>query len=62
MKNQPDFLAQREWLREVVEEAGCQIMYYPKYHCELNYIEMVWAYINNTHADTVLILLKILND
>ena len=27
MKNQPDFLAQREWLREVVEEAGCQIMY-----------------------------------
>lgn len=45
MKNQPDFLAQREWLREVVEDAECKIMYYPKYHCELNYIEMVWAYI-----------------
>ena len=45
MKNQPDFLAQREWLREIVEDAECKIMYYPKYHCELNYIEMVWAYI-----------------
>ena len=27
MRNQPDFLAQREWLREVVEDAGCKIMY-----------------------------------
>lgn len=41
---QPDFLAQREWLRETIENAGHTVDYYPKFHCELNYIEMVWAY------------------
>jgi hypothetical protein len=40
----PDFKNQREWLRETVEDAGHSIDYYPKFHCELNYIEMVWAY------------------
>jgi len=45
MRKQPDFVAQREWLREVVENKGHKIIYYPKYHCELNYIEMVWAYL-----------------
>ena len=43
--NEPDFLAQREWLREVVEDRGHRVMYFPKFHCELNYIEMVWAYV-----------------
>ena len=45
MRKQSDFLAQREWPREVIENAGHKIIYYPKYHCELNYIEMVWAYL-----------------
>ena len=45
--NQPDFLEQREWLREVVENKGHQILYFPKFHCELNYIEMVWAYVKS---------------
>ncbi len=43
--NEPDFLGQREWLREVVENSGHRIMYFPKFYCEFNYIEMVWAYI-----------------
>jgi hypothetical protein len=43
--NEPDFLAQREWLREVVEDKGHCVLYFPKFHCELNYIEMVWAYV-----------------
>ena len=38
------FVAQRELLREVVEEAELKIIYYPKYHCELNYIELIWSY------------------
>ncbi len=42
---QPDFLSQKELLTEVVESYGCEILFYPKYHCELNYIEMVWAYL-----------------
>jgi hypothetical protein len=46
LSNQPDFKSQRPWLKEVVEDdIGATIIYYPKFHCELNYIEMVWAYI-----------------
>ena len=37
-------MAQREWLREVIEDRGHKVIYYPKYHCELNPIEMAWAY------------------
>jgi hypothetical protein len=47
LSQQPDFLAQREWLREIVEDEGFEIVFYPKYHCELNYIEMVWAYMKS---------------
>ena len=52
LSQQPDFLAQREWLREVIEDAGHEIIYYPKYHCELNYIEMVWCYLKRHLRDT----------
>jgi hypothetical protein len=45
LSQQPDFLSQKEWLSEVVERSGHEIIFYPKYHCELNYIEMVWAYL-----------------
>jgi hypothetical protein len=44
LANQPDFLAQREWLREVIEDRGHKVIYYPKYHCEFNSIETVWCY------------------
>ena len=40
----PDFTEQGEWLHETVTNAGHSIDYYPKFHCELNYIEMVWAF------------------
>lgn len=43
LKGQPDFVEQREWLAEVVLAAGHQINYYPKFHCELNFIEKMWA-------------------
>ena len=45
LASQPDFLAQGEWLREAVEGAEHHIIFYPKYHCELNWIEMVWAHL-----------------
>lgn len=41
--DQPDFAGQREWLAEVVIDAGHTIDYYPKFHCELNFIEKCWA-------------------
>jgi hypothetical protein len=40
LRKQPDFAAQKEWLREVVEEFDFEVLYYPKYHCELNFIEL----------------------
>lgn len=37
----------KEWLREVCEDNGLKCLFFPKYHCELNYIEVVWAYIRH---------------
>jgi hypothetical protein len=40
---QPDFLNQRSALEEVILEAGHKCIFYPKFHCELNYIERYWG-------------------
>ena len=40
---QPDFLAQKCALQELVEEAGHVCIFYPKFHCELNFIEWYWG-------------------
>ncbi len=45
LSHEPDFLEQREWIREVIESRGHYVIYYPKYHCELNFIERIWGYI-----------------
>jgi hypothetical protein len=46
LSEQPDFKNQKEWLREVVEDCHKHsIIFFPKFHCELNYIEMIWGYI-----------------
>ena len=50
LSKEEDFLEQEEWLAEVVKRAGFNIIFYPKYHCELNYIKMVWGWTKSYHG------------
>ena len=52
LSHEPDFEAQEEWLTQVVHDAGFEIIFYPKYHCELNYIEMIWGWAKSHHHRT----------
>jgi hypothetical protein len=40
---QPDFVAQKSALIEIIEERGHMVEFYPKFHCETNFIERVWG-------------------
>ncbi len=42
MSEQSDFLVQKGQLEEVIVAAGYQVIFYPKFYCELNYIENFW--------------------
>ena len=43
LENQPDFLAQRSLVQEVIEAAGHMCIFLPKFYCELNFIEYYWS-------------------
>jgi hypothetical protein len=40
---QPDFVSEKPQLQELVESRGHLCDFYPKYHCELNFIEQYWG-------------------
>ncbi|KAF8233946.1 hypothetical protein L208DRAFT_1264613 [Tricholoma matsutake] len=40
---QPDFALQKSQLKEFVTSRGHICDFYPKYHCELNFIEQYWG-------------------
>ena len=40
---QEDFRSPRSRLQEIVEEAGHIFLLYPKFHCELSWIEYYWG-------------------
>ena len=41
--NQPDFTNQKSALEELIQQCGHICDFYPKYHCELNFIEQYWG-------------------
>ena len=41
--NQPDFVNVKSHLQEVITARGHLCDFYPKFHCELNYIEQYWG-------------------
>lgn len=43
LQSQRDFQEQKGWLQEKVEAAGHSVIFYPKFHCELNFIERFWC-------------------
>jgi hypothetical protein len=40
---QPDFVNQKSYLEEYITSRGHICDFYPKYHCELNFIEQYWG-------------------
>ena len=44
MGKQLDFQAQRGRLQEEVEATGNLVIFYPKFHCELNFIERYFSF------------------
>jgi hypothetical protein len=40
---QPDFIAQKSQLEELIERCNHLCDFYPKYHCKLNFIEQFWG-------------------
>jgi hypothetical protein len=44
MESQPDFLAEKSLLDIEITKRGHECLFYPKFHCELNYyIELFWG-------------------
>lgn len=42
--NQPDFTHVKTILEATCESRGFQVIFLPKFHCELNFIEQCWSY------------------
>jgi len=42
LSSQPNFQTQKCQLQEILEAAGHQVIFYPVFHCQLNFIEYFW--------------------
>ncbi|KZS89290.1 hypothetical protein SISNIDRAFT_407601 [Sistotremastrum niveocremeum HHB9708] len=52
--NQPDFVGQKSRLEEIIERNGHLCDFYPKFHCELNFIEQYWGAAKRAYRSTKL--------
>jgi hypothetical protein len=52
--NQDDFKLQKSLLQELYESAGHLCLFYPKFHCELNFIEQYWGNAKFRYRETPL--------
>jgi hypothetical protein len=43
VKELPDFKYQLPWIKETVRNAGHEVIFLPKFHCEFNWIERYWG-------------------
>ena len=50
--NQQDFTSQKSRLEEYITSRGHICDFYPKYHCELNFIEQYWGAAKALYRDT----------
>ena len=62
LSHELDFLSQKSWLAETVEKyPGCHLLFYPKYHCGLNFIEMTWGWAKAYHRTTCTVVREVRN-
>ncbi|CAE6493712.1 unnamed protein product [Rhizoctonia solani] len=50
--NQPDFKSRDSTLQETARQLGTQVIFLPKYHCELTMIEQCWGLAKRDYRDT----------
>jgi hypothetical protein len=49
--NEPDFVSVVSLVEQLCREAGIQVIFLPKFHCELNCIEQCWGNAKQTYRD-----------
>jgi len=51
LEQQADFTEQNSLVQETIEAAGHLCLFFPKFHCELNFIEFFWAQVKKYLRD-----------
>jgi len=49
--NEPDFVGQKSKLEELIESCGYRMIFYPKFHCEVSFIEQCWGFAKRVYRE-----------